>query len=272
MDQERREQEPDEVKRSDEDDELHVRRHGTRVPRREGREAPLRYHPGPLMAASESTSLAVVARPVEGSRAARRLRRAGLVPGVVYGGGEQPLAFAVEARTLRQALAHAGAVLDLALDGEATAPVVLKDLQRHPVSGATLHVDLLRVRLDRAIHATVTLELTGVEEAPGVVEGGVIEQVTRDLSIEALPTAIPDVITHDVSGMAMHETVTLAAVRAPDGVTLLDDPEETVVATLTPPRLEVESDEIEQETQLVGDGEGEGGGGEPAAEGEPGGE
>lgn len=210
------------------------------------------------MAASETTSLPVAGRAVEGSRSARRLRRSGLVPGVVYGGDEEPLAFQVEARTLRQALAQGGAVLDLALEGGKSTPVVLKDLQRHPVNGETLHVDLLRVRLDQAIHATVTLELTGVDEAPGVVEGGIIEHVTRELLVEALPTAIPDVITHDVSSMAMHDTLTLAAVTAPEGVTLLDDLEETVIATLTPPRLEVETDEIEQETEVVGEGEGEG--------------
>ena len=67
-------------------------------------------------------------------------------------------------------------------------PVVVKELVRHPVSGETMHIDLLRVRLDEAIQATVVLELTGGEDAPGVKEGGVLEQVTRELTIEALPT------------------------------------------------------------------------------------
>jgi large subunit ribosomal protein L25 len=117
-----------------------------------------------------------------------------------------------------------------------------------------VHVDLLRVRLDRPIHATVILELTGAEEAPGVKEGGVLEQITRELTIEALPTAIPDSIVHDVSTLEINDTVTLSAVSPPSGVTLLDDLEETVIATLTPPRLEVEvEEEIEQETELVGE-------------------
>jgi large subunit ribosomal protein L25 len=204
------------------------------------------------MAAAETTTLAVASRAVEGSRATRRLRRTGLVPGVVYGGGDEPVAFQVDARELRIALAHGGAVISLSLDGTET-PVVLKDQQRHPVTGDTMHVDLLRVDLKQKISATVVLELTGSEDAPGVKSGGVLEQVTRELNIEALPTEIPDVITHDVSNAEIGDTIALDAVAIPSNVTLLDDPE-TIVATLTPPRLSVEPDEeIEQETEVVGE-------------------
>jgi large subunit ribosomal protein L25 len=217
----------------------------------------------PLMARSDATSLAVAPRQPAGSRATRRLRRDGKVPGVVYGGGEDPVAFEVDARELRLALAHAGAVLDLSIGGADTTPVVLKELARHPVSGHTLHVDLLRVRLDQAIQATVVVELTGVDTAPGVKEGGVLEQVTREVTVEALPAEIPDTIEHDVSEMQIGDTLTLDAVRAPASVSLVDDPE-TVIATLTPPRLQVEEEpEIEEETEVVGEGEAA-----PAAEGE----
>jgi large subunit ribosomal protein L25 len=207
------------------------------------------------MATTAATSLSVTKRDPAGSRAVRRLRRQGNVPGVVYGGGEDPIAFQIEARELRLALQHAGAVLDLSVDGAAASPVVVKELTRHPVTGATVHIDLLRVRLDQAIQATVVLELTGVDDAPGVKEGGVLEHVTRELTIEALPTDIPDSIQHDVSEMQIGDTVTLEALSAPSGVTLLDDPE-TVVATLTPPRLQTEDEvEIEEETELVAEGE-----------------
>jgi large subunit ribosomal protein L25 len=170
----------------------------------------------------------------------------------------------VDARELRLALAHAGAVLDLSIEGSKTTPVVLKELARHPVSGDTMHIDLLRVRLDQAIQATVVLELTGVEAAPGVREGGVLEHVTREVTVEALPTEIPDAIQHDVGEMQIGDTITLDAVAAPSGVTLIGD-EETVIATLTPPRLQVEEEpEIEEETEVVGEGEAA-----PAAEAEP---
>jgi large subunit ribosomal protein L25 len=205
------------------------------------------------MARTESTALTITPREPAGSRQARRLRRQGNVPGVLYGGGDEPLSFQVPARTLRQALAHAGAVLDVTIEGGSSSPAVLKDLASHPVSGETLHVDLLRVRLDEKIQSTVVLELTGTEDAPGIRDGGVLEQVTRELTIEALPGEIPDVLTHDVSELQIGDTLTVDAVRPPAGVTLIDDPE-TVVATLTPPRLQVESaDEIEEETAVVGE-------------------
>ena len=228
------------------------------------------------MATTQGTQLAVQSRAPDGSRAARRLRHTGKVPGVVYGGGEDPVAFEVDARELRLALAHAGAVLDLTIDGAGASPVVLKELTRHPVTGATTHLDLLRVRLDKPIHATVVVELEGTEDAPGVKEGGVLEQITRELEIQALPTDIPDAIRHDVSEMVIGDTVTVDALTAPSGVTILTDPE-AVIATLTPPRLQLEEEEeIEGETELVGEGEpgeeGEGaeGGEEPAGEGEGG--
>ncbi|HEX4110052.1 MAG TPA: 50S ribosomal protein L25 [Solirubrobacteraceae bacterium] len=220
--------------------------------------------------ASTATRLNVVSRAPEGSRAVRRLRRTGRVPGVIYGGGENPLSFDVDERELRHALAARGAVLDVSIDGGAPSPAVLKETQRHPVRGQTTHVDLLRVRLDKPIQAMVTLELVGGEDAPGAKEGGVLEHVTREVSIEALPTAIPESIPLDVSAMQVNDTLTLAAVVPPAGVTLLDDPE-TTLATLTPPRLQTEEgDEIEAETELVGEGEGEGAEGEAdaSAEGE----
>jgi large subunit ribosomal protein L25 len=207
------------------------------------------------MASTKSTSLKVSPREPGGSRDARRLRRQGAVPGIVYGGGEDPVAFSVPAPDLRIALAKGGAVLDLAVEGASSTPVVVKVLDRHPVNGATMHVDLLRVRLDEKIQSTVFLELIGEEDAPGVKENGVLEHVTRELTIEALPNEIPDTLQHDVSEMVIGDTLTLAALRPPAGVELMDDPE-TVIATLTPPKLQLEvEDEIEAETEVVGEGE-----------------
>lgn len=212
------------------------------------------------MATSSATTLQVSSREPDGSRAARRLRRAGRVPGILYGGEGASESFDVDARELRIALAASGAVMDLSIDGSKTTPVVVKDAQRDPVRGDTTHIDLLRVRLDTAITAVVSLELTGAEDAPGAKQGGVLEHVAREVSVEALPTAIPESIVHDVSEMEIGDTVTLGSVTAPEGVTLLDDPE-TVVATLSPPRLQTEEEpEIEAETGVVGEeAEGESG-------------
>jgi large subunit ribosomal protein L25 len=215
--------------------------------------------------ASQPTQLSISSRDISNSRATRRLRRAGQVPGVLYGGDAEPLAFTVDERELRHALAARGAVVELQ-HGSDTTPAVLKDAQRHPVRGTTLHVDFLRVRLDVAIHSVVALELLGGEEAPGTKEGGVLEHVTREVNIEALPTDIPERLELDVSQMDVNDTLFLSAVTAPPGVTILDDPEETVVATLTPPKLQAElealEEELEAETAVVGEGE------EAPAEGE----
>ena len=210
--------------------------------------------------ASQSTKLTISSREVSNSRSTRRLRRQGQVPGVLYGGGDDAMPFAVDERELRHALAARGAVIELELCGDAT-PAVLKDAQRHPVRGHTMHVDFLRVNLNVAIHAVVALELTGGDEAPGAIEGGVLEHVTREVNIEALPNDIPERLQVDASSMQINDTLLLSAVTAPEGVTILDDLDETVVATLTPPKLQAdlealdEEAALEQETELVGEGE-----------------
>jgi large subunit ribosomal protein L25 len=203
--------------------------------------------------ATTTTKLDVASREPDGSRSARRLRRTGRIPGVLYGGGADPLSFSVDARELRHALAGSGAVVDLSIAGGKPTPVVLKEAQRDPVRGETTHVDLLRVRLDIAIHAVVPLELVGIDDTPGVKEGGVLEHLTRELNIEALPTSIPESIVHEIGEMQIGETLSLEAIAAPDGVTLLDDPE-TTIATLSAPRLQTEEEsELESETELVGE-------------------
>ncbi len=204
------------------------------------------------MAASDSATLELAARTAEGSRSARRLRREGLVPGTLYGAGDEPRSFQVDGRILRNALAHAHAVIEVSLDGGQKQPVMVKDLQRHPVRGETVHLDLLRVRLDETIQTTVTLHLEGADSAPGVKEGGILTQELIHLNVEALPNDVPDLISFDVSGLELLATVTVAELTAPRGVTLLDDPE-TVAVTITAPSVEPTSDDIEVETQIVGD-------------------
>jgi large subunit ribosomal protein L25 len=159
----------------------------------------------------------------------------------------------VNERTLRHALAAKGAVLELTIDGAAGTPAVLKDAQRHPVRGDLMHVDLLRVDLNVAIQAFVPVHLVGDESAPGIIEGGILEHVTRELSIEALPNEIPEFIEVDVSKMEMNATLQLSEIETPKNLTLLDDPDATVLASITPPSVSTESDDgVETETAVVG--------------------
>jgi large subunit ribosomal protein L25 len=208
--------------------------------------------------ASDRATLSVSDRTEFGSRTARRLRRSGLVPGVVYGGGKDARPFQVPEREARVVLLHGGALIDAQFDGSGTTPVVVKEEQRDPVRGSLLHLDLLEVKLDEAIQAEVAIELLGAEEAPGVKEGGVLEHVTHQVTIEALPTAIPDSIPADVSGMAIGDTLQLTGVIPPEGVTFAlgegVDPDEVTIATLSPPRVEEEPEpEVEEEAELVGE-------------------
>ncbi len=224
------------------------------------------------MAASRET-LKAAPRTEFGSRTSRRLRRDGYVPGVVYAGGSEARAFQVVERDVRGVLAGGAALFDLELDGSKGVPVVVKEQQLHPVRGSLEHIDLQEVKLDEAIQAEVAVELEGAETAPGVKEGGVLEHVTREVTVEALPTEIPERLIADVSAMEINDTLQLTSVPVPDGVELVaDDLEEVTIATLSPPRVEEEPEpDVEEEAELVGE-EGEAPEGEqgeaPEGEGE----
>jgi large subunit ribosomal protein L25 len=214
--------------------------------------------------ASDRATLKVKPREAFGSRAARRLRRDGLVPGVVYGQGGEARPFEVSDRELRHLLGEGHTLLDLEIEGSKAVPVVIKEQQHHPLRGNVIHMDCLEVRLDEAIQAEVAVELEGVDQAPGAREGGVLEHVTREITVEALPTEIPERLTVDVSEMEINDTIQLAVLTPPEGVRfVVDDPEEVTIATLSPPRVEEEPEpELEEEAELVGEE------GEEPAEGE----
>jgi large subunit ribosomal protein L25 len=219
--------------------------------------------------ASARETLKAAPRTEFGSRTSRRLRREGLVPGVVYSGGAEARPFQVAERDVRSVLAEGAALFDLEIEGAKAVPVVVKEQQHHPVRGSLQHIDLQEVRLDEAIQAEVAIELEGADSAPGVKGGGVLEHVTREVTVEALPTEIPDRIVADVSAMEINDTLQLSALAVPEGVTLVaDEPDEVTIATLSPPRVEeVSTPEVEEEAELVGE-EGEAPAAEEGGEGE----
>ncbi|HKD93671.1 MAG TPA: 50S ribosomal protein L25 [Gaiellaceae bacterium] len=219
--------------------------------------------------AGERTKLVVTQRETRGSAESRRLRKEGLIPGVLYGNGE-PVAICVEERELRRALTGAAglhSILDVEVDGKGQAHAsILKEYQVHPVRGGITHVDLQEVRLDKPIQASVSVHLHGGEDAPGVREGGVLSQPLREVTVEALPLEIPEHLELDVSGMEIGGTLRISDLTAPDGTTLLDDPE-MVVATVTAPTKVVEPEPTEEELAAM-EAEAEGEEGEEGAEGE----
>jgi large subunit ribosomal protein L25 len=228
--------------------------------------------------AGERVKIEVQEREERGSAASRRLRKEGLIPGVLYGRGKKPHAICIGERDLRKALtgpAGLHAILDVVLEGQKTThPSILKDYQADVLTGRLAHIDLQEVRLDQPIHAQVVIELVG--EAAGSIEGGVLSQVTREINVEALPLEIPERIEVDVTAMQMGDTLRLVDVAAQDGVKFLDDPEETVIATVTVPTQIIEPEPEEEEELEEGElAEGEeapeaAAEGEEAAEGEGG--
>ena len=191
-------------------------------------------------------------REARGSAASRRLRREGLIPGLLYGRGKPPHPFCVPERELRKALtgpAGLHAILDVVLDGQKTTHAsILKDYQADIITGRLAHIDLQEVRLDQPIQAQVVIELVG--EAQGSVEGGVLSQVSREINVEALPLEVPERIEVDVTAMQMGDTLRLVDVPEPEGVKFLDDPDETVIATVTVPTQIVEPEVEEEEEEL----------------------
>lgn len=183
-----------------------------------------------------------------GSAETRRLRRQGLIPGVLYGRGKQPHAFCVPERDLRTALTgEAGlhAILDVVLEGQSsTHASVVKDYQQDVIRGGITHIDLHEVRLDQPIQATVTLHLVG--EAAGSKEGGVLTQALNELTVEALPLEMPHEIEFDVAELGVGDSIRVADLTTPEGATILDDLE-TVVASVTLPTRVEEPEEVLEE-------------------------
>ena len=222
--------------------------------------------------AGDRFRLEVLEREKLGSPESRRLRKQGFVPGVLYG-RTGAKAFIVKERDLRSALTGSSglhAVLDVVLEGQSTPhSSILKEYQRDPIRGHVSHIDLLEVRLDVAIQATVNVHLHGAEDAPGVKEGGVLSQPSSTLNVEALPMEVPESIEADVSNMEMGDALRLEDIPKLEGVVFLDDPHETVIATISAPQAEEEPEPVEGEEGELAEGEeGEAAEGEPTAEGE----
>ena len=209
----------------------------------------------PRPMSSERATLTASPRNEFGSRTTRRLRKDGKVPGVVYSEGTDAVSFQVEFRDARVILNAGHALFDLQVEGSDAVPVVVKELQHHPVRGDLQHLDLQKVDLKVKIQAEVTIVLEGEDDAPGNKQGGVLEHVTREVTVEALPTEIPDSISLDVSAMEINDTITLEQLVAPEGVELIsDDPAEVTLVTLSPPRVEEEPDtDVEADPEVVGE-------------------
>jgi large subunit ribosomal protein L25 len=193
-----------------------------------------------------SHNLTVTSRETTGKEAAKRLRRAGSVPAVAYGHKEEPVKLAVDAKELRDLLAHGGShsLLTLKQEGGSDVPVIIKSMQRHPVSHVVTSVDFLRVSLNEKVTMTVPIHLEGEPDAVRV-EGGVLVQALHELQVEAFPQDIPDHITVDVTGLVFNGApIHVREIALPRGVVAVTDGEEAV-AVVNPPTVEPEPETSE---------------------------
>ncbi len=214
----------------------------------------------------ENLSLTADKRTQTGKSAARLVRRAGKIPGVVYGLKEStPLVIdPKELETLLSTSAGVNVVFDLRVAGEkgGERPVIVKEMQRDPMRGVLLHADLLEIRMDRKIQVSVPLVLVG--ESPGEKLGGTLSQMLRELDVACLPNAIPEQVEVDVSEMEIGDVFHVRELGLPEGVDLVADPDEPVLTVMAP--VEEEEEEPEEELEGVDAEEGEADG---EADGEP---
>src|SRR6185295_14941275 len=177
---------------------------------------------------AQTANVTVKPRSELGSRANKRLRDAGFLPGVIYGHKEAVVPITLPRKEVVNHLKHGAHVFDLAVDGKSE-KVLVKEVQYDHLGMEVLHVDFARVSLDEKVEVTVPLELKG--EPKGEAEGGVLQQIISELEVECLVTEIPDKIVHNVSEMALNDVVHIKDLKLPPGVKVTQD-EDLIVATV----------------------------------------
>ncbi len=192
----------------------------------------------------DTVSLVVHKRDVTGSRASRRLRRSGLIPGVLYGHGKEATLIAIPPHALRDALATGGgthAVFDVTFEGQTRAhKAIVKEMELDPVRSNVTHVDLQEIRLDETIETTVAVRFEG--EAVGVKTGGILDEATREVPVKGIVTAIPEYLALDISGLDVNDTAKVSDLVVPEGIEILMDADEVLCSVVPPRKVEEEAE------------------------------
>jgi large subunit ribosomal protein L25 len=203
---------------------------------------------------STETVVGVAARQDSGKNVCRRLRREGNIPGIVYGMDLDPFAVTVSERTINDVLSlktGRNTIFTLSLEGsdkKSTREVMIKDLQRDPVTERLVHVDFIRVDMQKAVTVGVPIRLVGTPE--GVKnEGGLIDFIQRQVMVECLPDRIPEQIDLDVSELHLNQNALIKDLQEVEGVEILDDPDSPVMGVIAPRGLEVEEAAAEEEVE-----------------------
>lgn len=206
----------------------------------------------------ENVKIVVQPRELTGSRAARRLRNEGLIPGVLYGHGSEATLFAVEPHVMREALATGAgshAVLEVTVDGQTgNHKAIVKEITVHKTKHVATHIDLQEIRLDETIETLVAVRFEG--EPVGVKAGGVLEETLREVTVKGVVTAIPEHLIVTIDELDINDTARVADLQVPDGITVVDDPEQALCSVL-PPRSAEEEEVVEgaegAEPEVIGD-------------------
>jgi large subunit ribosomal protein L25 len=201
----------------------------------------------------DNVSIVVQKRDVTGTRAAKRMRKEGLIPGVIYGHGKEAVLIAVEPHALREALttdAGTHAVLNVTFEGQKRSHhAIVKDMTLDRVKSTVIHVDLQEIRLDETIETTVAVHFEG--EAKGVKAGGMLDESTREVTVKGVVTAIPEHLVLDISELDMNETLKVSDLVVPEGIEIMADADEVLCSVLPPRKVEEEAVEGEEGAEAV---------------------
>ena len=216
--------------------------------------------------------LNVEVRDRTGTGGAREARRAGRVPGILYGGTQAPVAIAVRENEFRKSL-YTGKLLGHLVTlkyGDETQPVIAKDIQFDPVTDQPVHFDLFRVEKGSSVRIAIPVHFSNQEECPGLKQGGSLEIVRHDVEVNAPANAIPEEIVIDLTGREMGDTIRMSDIKLPKGVTPAITDRDFTIATIVPPTVPTVEDEeldaavAESNAEAAAEAEGEG----DAAEGD----
>lgn len=190
--------------------------------------------------------ISATARKLQGTGASRRLRIAGRVPGIVYGGGKEAQAIELDHNTvfhqLRREAFHSS-ILKLVLEG-AVEQVLLRDVQMHPYKPLVLHIDFQRVAKDQKVHMKVPLHFVNADIAPGVkLSSGIVSHVMTEIEVSCLPGNLPEFIEVDLASLALGHSIHVSDLKLPKGVEAIVHGDDSVVATISLPRGAVSSEE-----------------------------
>ena len=189
-----------------------------------------------------------------GKQTSKKMRREGRVPGIYYIHGQESIPFSIDEKQLHNAIHTETSILDLQFDSGKETKCVIRDIQWHPVFDKPIHVDLMGIKMTEKVHVDVPIHIIG--EALGVKrDGGVLQQVIREVSIESLPADIPEYFEIDITDLEIGDTFRVEQLEI-ENIKMLSDPTQTILV-IRPPRVEVEPtvepEEGEEEPEVVGE-------------------